>query len=138
MTSSLAIAVSRRPYPTPILRQEPRTDVLIVLHYAFPIFLLTFFFVVFATWSIYATPIDKEPLLKSRPTNGASTNANGSSNGNATPNGSTAKATIPKKTRIPMLGRKTRAMFNWALVGVVITYVSYSSDEILVEKGLLE
>jgi len=102
----------------PKFRVEPKTHALVILHYAFPIFLLSFFFVVFATWSIYAVPINKEPLLKSAI---KSSQANG--NGDATANGTAAKANKPKPARKAMLGRKTRAVFNWALVGVLITYV---------------
>lgn len=105
----------------PKFRVEPKTHALVVLHYAFPIVLLSFFFVVFATWSIYAVPVSSESLLKSASKPSHANGANG--NGDATPNGDATKADKPKTVRKAMLGRKTRALFNWALVGVMITYV---------------
>jgi len=102
----------------PKFRVEPKTHALVIIHYAFPIFLLSIFFVVFATWSIYAVPVNTETLLKS-----ASKPSQVNGNGDATANGTVAKANKPKPVRKAMLGRKTRALFNWALVGVMITYV---------------
>ena len=101
----------------PVLLEKPTSSAFLMsLHYLFPVFLLFFFMIFLATWSIYTSEtVDptKESILFARRKS------------------SISKPNIPSGRELhrvpnkPLLSSFARSMFNWALVGLTLTYVSF-------------
>ncbi|EPS44832.1 hypothetical protein H072_1159 [Dactylellina haptotyla CBS 200.50] len=107
----------------PIKLEQPTSSTLLTtLHYVFPVFLLFFFIIFLATWSVYTsetTDPTKESILFARRKSSISK-----------PNVASGHELrkIPNK---PLLSSFARSMFNWALVGLTLTYILDAANLIL-------
>lgn len=108
----------------PVLQLERPTSsaLLTSLHYLFPVFLLFFFIIFLATWSIYTSetvdPTKESILFARRKSSISKPNI---------PSGHELQR-LPNK---PLLSSFARSMFHWALVGLTLTYIFDAANLIL-------
>ncbi|KAF3920834.1 hypothetical protein ABW21_db0200570 [Orbilia brochopaga] len=109
----------------PVKLEQPTSSTLLVLiHYIFPVFLLFFFIIFLATWSVYTsetTDPTKESILFAR--------RKSSSKPNGTPGHPGLDLRRPSNK--PLLSSFARAIFNWLLVGLTLTYILDAANLIL-------
>ncbi|KAK6526407.1 hypothetical protein TWF694_005002 [Orbilia ellipsospora] len=115
---------SQTPFITmPIRLEQPTSSrFLTTLHYLFPVFLLFFFIIFLAAWSVYTsetTDPTKESILFARRKSSISK-----------PNVASGHETrkLPNK---PLLSSFARSVFNWATVGLTVTYILDAANLIL-------